>query len=76
MFAQLVVSARASLEIGVGAGLLATVVSVIIGISGGYAGGVIDEALTLLSNVVLVIPTLPLVIVILADVQVQRPAAR
>ncbi|HEX9542292.1 MAG TPA: hypothetical protein VGA04_29545 [Streptosporangiaceae bacterium] len=69
VFAQLVVSARASLVIGIGAGLLATVVSVVIGISGGYAGGFIDEALSLLSNVVLVIPTLPLVIVILAYVK-------
>jgi len=34
VFAQLVVSARDSLLIGVGAGLLATVVSVIVGISG------------------------------------------
>jgi len=66
VFAQLVVSARASLEIGVGAGLLATIISIVIGISGGYAGGFVDEALSLLSNVVLVIPTLPLVIVILA----------
>jgi peptide/nickel transport system permease protein len=69
VFAQLVVGARATLEIGVGAGLLATVVSVILGISGGYAGGIVDETLSLLSNVVLVIPTLPLVIVILADVK-------
>jgi peptide/nickel transport system permease protein len=69
VFGQLVVSARATLLIGVGAGLLATVISVIIGISGGYVGGVVDEALSLLSNVVLVIPTLPLVIVILADVK-------
>jgi peptide/nickel transport system permease protein len=53
----------------VGAGLLATVVSVVVGISGGYAGGVIDEVLNLASNVILVIPTLPLVIVILADVK-------
>jgi peptide/nickel transport system permease protein len=66
VFAQLVVSARASLEIGVGAGLLATIISIIIGISGGYAGGFVDEALSLVSNVVLVIPTLPLVIVVLA----------
>jgi peptide/nickel transport system permease protein len=66
VFAQLVVSARASLEIGVGAGLLATIISIIIGISGGYAGGLVDEALSLVSNVVLVIPTLPLVIVVLA----------
>ena len=69
VFEQLVVSTRASLAIGIGAGLLATVVSVVIGISGGYAGGFLDEALSLLSNVVLVIPTLPLVIVIIADVK-------
>jgi peptide/nickel transport system permease protein len=69
VFAQLVVSTRASLEIGVGAALLATIISVILGISGGYAGGFIDEALSLLSNVVLVIPTLPLIIVILAYVK-------
>jgi peptide/nickel transport system permease protein len=69
VFAQLVVSARDTLLIGVGAGLLATVVSIIVGISGGYAGGIIDEALSLFSNVVLVIPTLPLVIIIIADVK-------
>jgi peptide/nickel transport system permease protein len=66
VFAQLVVSTRASLEIGVGAALLATLVSVVIGIGGGFAGGIIDEGLSLVSNIVLVIPTLPLVIVILA----------
>jgi peptide/nickel transport system permease protein len=69
VFAQLVVSARNSLLIGVGAGLLATVVSIVVGISGGYAGGILDEALNLFSNVVLVIPTLPLVIIIIADVK-------
>jgi len=69
VFAQLVVSTRASLEIGVGAALLAMVVSILIGITGGYAGGIIDDILSLLSNVVLVIPTLPLVIVILAYVK-------
>jgi len=69
VFAQTVDSARATLEIGVGAGLIATIVSIVIGIGGGYAGGLVDEALSLLSNVVLVIPTLPLVIVILAYVK-------
>ena len=69
VFAQLVVSARNTLLIGVGAGLLATVVSIVVGISGGYAGGIIDEVLNLFSNVVLVIPTLPLVIIIIADVK-------
>jgi peptide/nickel transport system permease protein len=69
VFAQLVVSTRSSLEIGVGAALLATFVSIVIGIGGGYAGGIVDDILSLLSNVVLVIPTLPLVIVILAYVK-------
>jgi peptide/nickel transport system permease protein len=69
VLAQLVVSTRASLEIGVGAALLATLVSIVIGIAGGYAGGIVDDILSLLSNVVLVIPTLPLVIVILAYVK-------
>jgi len=69
VFAQLVVSTRASLEIGVGAALLAAFVSIVIGITGGYAGGIVDDVLSLLSNVVLVIPTLPLVIVILAYVK-------
>ncbi len=69
VFAQLVVSTRASLEIGVGAGLIATIISILIGISGGYAGGIADEALSLLTNVVLVIPTLPLVILVLAYVK-------
>jgi peptide/nickel transport system permease protein len=69
VFAQLVVSARASLEIGAGAGLIATIISILIGISGGYAGGIADEALSLLTNVVLVIPTLPLVILVLAYVK-------
>lgn len=69
VFAQLVVSARASLLIGFGAGLLATVISVLIGITGGYIGGFVDEALSLLSNVILVIPTFPLIIVTFAYVK-------
>ena len=65
---QLVAGTRATLEIGAGAGLLATLISVVVGIGGGYAGGLADEALSLLSNVVLVIPALPLIIIIAAFV--------
>jgi len=64
VLAQVVAGAGATLEIGAGAGLLATIISIVIGIGGGYAGGVVDETLSLLSNVVLVIPALPLIIVI------------
>jgi peptide/nickel transport system permease protein len=61
---EVVNGARATLEIGAGAGLVATVISIVVGIGGGYTGGITDEVLSLLSNVVLVIPALPLIIVI------------
>jgi peptide/nickel transport system permease protein len=64
VLAQLVNGARDTLLIGAGAGLVATVISIIIGIGGGYLGGAADEGLSLLSNVVLVLPGLPLIIVI------------
>jgi peptide/nickel transport system permease protein len=64
VLAQVVNGARATLEIGAGAGLVATVISIVIGIGGAYAGGLTDDALSLLTNVVLVIPALPLIIVI------------
>ncbi len=69
VFEQTVVGTRATLEIGAAAGLIATVVSVLVGIGGGYLGGWADEVLALLSNVALVIPTLPLVIIVAAFVK-------
>jgi peptide/nickel transport system permease protein len=64
VLAQIVTGARATLEIGAGAGLITTLISIVVGIGGGYAGGLVDEGLSLLSNVVLVIPALPLIIVV------------
>jgi peptide/nickel transport system permease protein len=56
VFTQLVASTRGSLLVGAGAALLATAVSIVIGIGGGFLGGWADEALSLISNVFLVIP--------------------
>lgn len=66
VFAQLVQSTRGTLIIGFSAGLIATVVSTAIGVGGALAGGFADEALNLISNVALVIPQLPLVIIVAA----------
>lgn len=68
VLAQLVVSARDTLTIGVAAGLIATAVSILVGVGGGFAGGLLDEGLSLLSNIFLVLPQLPLVIVVSAYV--------
>ena len=66
VLSQLLVGIRATLEIGLLAGLIATVLSVVVGISAGYLGGWGDEGLSLLSNVFLVLPALPLLVVLLA----------
>jgi peptide/nickel transport system permease protein len=68
VLAQVVDGSRGTLEIGFLAAVIATLVSIVIGIGGGYVGGRVDEALSLFSNVVLVIPALPLVIVVSAYV--------
>jgi len=64
VLAQLAIATRGSLEIGALVGVLATVLSAFFGIYGAYLGGAADETFSLLSNVFLVIPGLPLVIVI------------
>jgi peptide/nickel transport system permease protein len=69
VLAQLVDSTRGTLLIGFGAGLIATLVSIAVGVGGALAGGWADDALNLLSNVALVIPQLPLVIVVAAFVK-------
>ncbi|QZN87184.1 ABC transporter permease [Cellulomonas sp. C5510] len=68
VLSQLAWSTRGSLQIGLLVGVLATLLSTLVGIYGAYLGGVADEAFSLLSNVFLVIPGLPLVIVIAAFV--------
>ncbi len=66
IFAQFVWGARASLLIAVVAGFLCTLLSALIGVTAGYLGGFADDFLALFTDVFLVIPTFPLVVVIAA----------
>ncbi|MCA5893772.1 ABC transporter permease [Isoptericola sp. NEAU-Y5] len=64
VFAQLAYASRGSLIIGLVVGVIALVLSGFFGVVGAYAGGFVDESFSLFSNVMLVIPGLPLVIII------------
>ena len=64
VWSQLLVSTRATLLVGFIAGAIATALSVLVGVTAGYLGGNADEGLSLLSNVFLAIPGLPLLIVL------------
>jgi len=64
VYAELIYSTRESLVIALVAGLGATAISVLIGVSAAYLGGVADDALSMLTGVFLVLPTFPLIIVL------------
>src|SRR6202042_2686687 len=64
ILSQLLVGTRGVLVVGFAAGAIAMVLSLLIGIASGYLPGRISEALSVLSNVFLVLPALPLLIII------------
>lgn len=66
IFSQLIWGTRQSLLIAVVAGLFATVISVVVGITSAYLGGGTDHVLSLFTDVFLILPALPLMIIIAA----------
>ncbi|HEV2141420.1 MAG TPA: dipeptide/oligopeptide/nickel ABC transporter permease/ATP-binding protein [Candidatus Dormibacteraeota bacterium] len=65
-WSQLLASTQATMFVGLLAAVIATLLSIIFGVTAGYIGGATDEGLSLVANVSLAIPGLPLLIV-LAD---------
>jgi len=59
-------SIRNSLWIGLGVSAAATVIGVLVGIFSGFVGGITDRVLTLLMDVVIAVPSLPILILISA----------
>ena len=66
VFSQLVWGTRLSLVIALAVGALATALAVVIGVSAAYLGGIADGILSLVTDVILVLPIFPLIIVIAA----------
>jgi len=65
VLSQLLAGIRLTLELALIVGVVATALSVIVGVSAAFLGGVWDDLLSLVSNVFLVIPALPLLILLL-----------
>nr|WP_300339576.1 ABC transporter permease [Actinomyces sp.] len=64
VLAQLAYATRGSLLVGLVVGALTLLLSAFFGVVGAFAGGVVDDLFSLFTNVMLVIPGLPLVIII------------
>jgi peptide/nickel transport system permease protein len=64
VLSQLLVGGRSTILVSLVAGVVATVLAVLFGVAAGYLGGWSDDLLSMLANVFLVLPALPLLIVI------------
>jgi peptide/nickel transport system permease protein len=73
VYTQLVWGTRTSLIVGFLAGFIVTAIGTLIGVTAGYFGGWIDEVLNFLTNIILVIPQLPLLLVLAAFIGQASP---
>jgi peptide/nickel transport system permease protein len=64
VLSQLLAGGRSTFLVAFVAGLVATVLSIVVGVSAGYFGGLSDDLLSMLANFFLIMPALPLLIVI------------
>ena len=72
VWAQVLYGGRISLMVGFVAGSFVILMAMIIGIASGYFGGVIDNVLSFFTNLVMVIPSLPLMLVLAAKLLAHR----
>lgn len=66
IYAQFLYGARLSLMVGLLSAVLSVVVGLTVGVVAGYVGGIVDEILMRISDMLLVLPSLPLLIVLIA----------
>ncbi len=65
LFAQMIAATQSSMYVGFVAAILSTALSILVGLLAGYLGGFWDEVLSLITNIFLVIPGLPLAVIML-----------
>ena len=65
VLSQVLTGIRLTLELALLVGVIVTVLSVLVGVTAAYLGGVWDDVLSMVTNVFLVIPALPLLIVLM-----------
>ena len=66
VLSQTIWGARISLGVGLAVGVMTTLVGMVMGMSAGYFGGRVDDVLSLITNVFLIVPSLPLLIILAA----------
>jgi peptide/nickel transport system permease protein len=76
VFVQFVYGLRTTFLVGVIGGAIAAVIGMAVGFVAGYRGGLVDEALNMLTNVVLVLPALAVLLIINAYLGIRSVGAQ
>lgn len=71
VFTQFVLGLQSTFLVGIVGGGLGTLIGILVGFTAGYRGGIVDELLNMLTNIVLVIPTLAILLIIAAYLEVR-----
>jgi len=71
VYTQFVFGLKSALLVGIIGGGLGTLIGVIVGFTAGYRGGLVDEGLNMITNIVLVIPTFAILLIIAAYLKVR-----
>ncbi len=66
VFSQLIYSTRETLIVTLVVSAIATCISMLVGVSSAYFGGIVDRVLTVITDVFLILPVLPLLILLAA----------
>lgn len=71
IFSQFAHGTRSTLIVGLLGGSLGTLIGILVGLIAGYRGGLVDEFLNMITNIILIIPTLAVLIIIAAYLSVR-----
>jgi len=71
VFSQFVHGLRVTFLVGIIGGGIGTLIGMLIGFTAGYRGGMVDEILNVFTNIILVIPTVAVLLIVAAYLQVR-----
>jgi len=66
IFSQLIYGTRISLYLGISVSVFSVIIGLIVGLAAGYLGRLVDELLMRITDILLVLPGLPLLVVLVA----------
>jgi oligopeptide/dipeptide ABC transporter ATP-binding protein len=75
IFSQLLHGTRPVMFVAFGSGVIATLIAMVVGVTGGFLSGMADEALSMFTNIFLVLPAVPLMIIIASQLPQVGPWA-